>query len=154
MLDGGLLKRTVFDVSFENAAGDESLLSVGLFASGLGSVASGESSESEEEDSSPTAGMNLGFLDSYLRPYVFFRSTSELMGHAWSGTASEQTPVLQVGKKSLKEQMAQLSLLVNAQLKVGAVFSEALQMVWNGLPVNVQLNANKIIELTSIGQRS
>ncbi|GBO46359.1 hypothetical protein AVEN_6286-1 [Araneus ventricosus] len=99
MLDGGLLKRTVFDVSFENAAGDESLLSVGLFASGLGSVASGESSESEEEDSSPTAGMNLGFLDSYLRPYVFFRSTSELMGHAWSGTASEQTPVLQVSSK-------------------------------------------------------
>ncbi|GIY53813.1 microsomal triglyceride transfer protein large subunit [Caerostris darwini] len=92
-LKGGLLKRTVFDVSFENRAGDSSLLSVGLFASGLASVA-GDSSASDD-DSSPTAGMNLGFLDSYLRPYVFFRSTSELMGHAWAGTASEQTPVLQ-----------------------------------------------------------
>ncbi|KAF8763159.1 Microsomal triglyceride transfer protein like [Argiope bruennichi] len=95
MLEGGMLKRTVFDVSFENAAGDQSLLSVGLFASGLGSVAGQSSETEEEEDSNPTAGMNLGFLDSYLRPYVFFRSTSELMGHAWSGTASEQTPVLQ-----------------------------------------------------------
>ncbi|GIY08031.1 microsomal triglyceride transfer protein large subunit [Caerostris extrusa] len=92
-LKGGLLKRTVFDVSFENRAGDSSLLSVGLFASGLAAVA-GDSSASDD-DSSPTAGMNLGFLDSYLRPYVFFRSTSELMGHAWAGTASEQTPVLQ-----------------------------------------------------------
>ncbi|CAL1292830.1 unnamed protein product [Larinioides sclopetarius] len=95
MLEGGMLKRSVFDVSFENAAGDQSLLSVGLYASGLGAVAGGDSYEDPEEDSSPTAGMNLGFLDSYLRPYVFFRSTSELMGHAWSGTASEQTPVLQ-----------------------------------------------------------
>ncbi|GFQ69601.1 microsomal triglyceride transfer protein large subunit [Trichonephila clavata] len=93
-LTGGMLKRTVFDVSFENAAGGASLLSVGLFASGLNSIA-GDASEAAADDSNPTAGMNLGFLDSYLRPYVFFRSTSELMGHAWSGTASEQTPVLQ-----------------------------------------------------------
>ncbi|KAG8178256.1 hypothetical protein JTE90_000356 [Oedothorax gibbosus] len=94
MLNGGLLKRSVFDVSFENLAGDSSLLSVGIFAQGLGAVA-GDSSGGDDEDSSPTAGMELGILGSALRPYVFFKSTSELMGHAWSGTASEQTPVLQ-----------------------------------------------------------
>ncbi|GFT74645.1 microsomal triglyceride transfer protein large subunit [Nephila pilipes] len=93
-LVGGMLKRTVFDVSFENDAGGASLLSVGLFATGLNSIA-GDAAEAAADDSNPTAGMNLGFLDSYLRPYVFFRTTSELMGHAWAGTASEQTPVLQ-----------------------------------------------------------
>lgn len=32
MLNGGLLKRSVFDVSFENRAGDSSLLSVSCIA--------------------------------------------------------------------------------------------------------------------------
>lgn len=30
-----------------------------------------------------------------MRPLVFFTSQSELMGHVWSGTASEKTPAYQ-----------------------------------------------------------
>ncbi|KFM79183.1 Microsomal triglyceride transfer protein large subunit, partial [Stegodyphus mimosarum] len=92
MLDGGLLKRSSFDVDFETSVGISNLLSVGMFAEGLSSIA-GDSSGEEGVD--PTAGMELTFLESSLRPYVFFSSTSELMGHAWSGTASEPTPALQ-----------------------------------------------------------
>jgi len=35
-------------------------------------------------------------MDTQLRPFVFFTSKSELMGHVWSGTASERTTALQV----------------------------------------------------------
>lgn len=64
-----------------------------MFASGMGSFV-GESTSEDEGD--PTAGMELTLLGASLRPYIFFTSTSEVMGHAWSGTASELTPALQV----------------------------------------------------------
>lgn len=64
-----------------------------MFAEGLASFA-GE--DSGEDNSDPMAGMELTLLGTSLRPYIFFSSTSELMGHAWSGTASEPTPALQV----------------------------------------------------------
>ena len=70
-----------------------------MFASGLSSFV-GESSLDDEGD--PTAGMELTLFGASLRPYLFFSSLSELMGHAWSGTASEPTPALQVQLLSLK----------------------------------------------------
>ena len=52
-----------------------------------------QSANEIEEDESTLAGMNLQVLGNQLRPFLFFRSTSELMGHLWSGAASEPTPV-------------------------------------------------------------
>lgn len=46
-----------------------------------------------DADDSTLAGMTLTLLGNQLRPFLFFRSTSELMGHLWSGAASEPTPV-------------------------------------------------------------
>lgn len=56
----------------------------------------------EEEEGEPeevaTAGMELSILGTQIRPFVFFSGQGELMGHVWSGTASEKTPAYQVSK--------------------------------------------------------
>jgi microsomal triglyceride transfer protein large subunit len=41
------------------------------------------------------AGMSLRVMNFQLRPLVFFTGTGELMGHVWSGTASEPTTAFQ-----------------------------------------------------------
>lgn len=76
---------------------------LGLFAGGLSSfVSSGEtphkdSNEVEDvEEEVATAGMELSVLGTRIRPFVFFSGQGELMGHVWSGTASEKTPAFQV----------------------------------------------------------
>lgn len=49
--------------------------------------------ESEEvQDEIANAGMEITVQGSYLRPLQFFNGQGELMGHVWSGTASEPTP--------------------------------------------------------------
>lgn len=53
----------------------------------------GHSDETEEEAIS--AGMELSVAGNQIRPFVFFSGQGELMGHVWSGTASEMTPALQ-----------------------------------------------------------
>lgn len=42
------------------------------------------------------AGMELTVMGVQVRPFVFFTGQGELMGHVWSGTASEKTPAFQV----------------------------------------------------------
>lgn len=42
------------------------------------------------------AGMELTIMGVQVRPFVFFTGQGELMGHVWSGTASEKTPAFQV----------------------------------------------------------
>lgn len=44
------------------------------------------------DDESANAGMEITVQQSYFRPLEFFRGQGELMGHVWSGTASEETP--------------------------------------------------------------
>lgn len=56
------------------------------------------STESEEEEEA-TAGMEVTLAGVQLRPIVFFTGQGELMGHVWSGTASERTTALQVTKR-------------------------------------------------------
>lgn len=55
-------------------------------------AADAEGAETEDAN----AGIEITLMDTQLRPYVFFTSKSELMGHVWSGTASERTTALQV----------------------------------------------------------
>lgn len=55
-----------------------------------------ETDDNEETDDSPaTAGMEIAVQGVHLRPLVFFTGQSELMGHVWSGTASDPTPAFQ-----------------------------------------------------------
>lgn len=71
-----------------------------MFAGGLSSFSSSSTETVEEdpdelENNTPTAGMELSIQGAQMRPLVFFTSQSELMGHVWSGTASEKTPAYQ-----------------------------------------------------------
>lgn len=66
----------------------------GLFTGGLGSLMGSSGDEGDEEDA--TAGMEIALSGVQLRPFIFFTGQGELMGHVWSGTASERTTALQV----------------------------------------------------------
>ncbi|XP_043281119.1 microsomal triglyceride transfer protein large subunit isoform X2 [Venturia canescens] len=99
-VNSGLLKRGVVDVVMKTPEHEEALFSLGLFAGGLGSFVSSSSpeedqSENPEEDEAATAGMEISLLGVGVRPFVFFSGQGELMGHVWSGTASEKTPAYQ-----------------------------------------------------------
>lgn len=70
---------------------------MGLYSSGLTSFVSSGTDSSAENDDIPAdepvhAGMEITIQDAYLRPLQFFNGQGELMGHVWSGTASEPTP--------------------------------------------------------------
>lgn len=93
-MSGGVLKRGIVDLAVEVGEEKFSMFTLGLFAGGLSSfVSSGD--EEVEDDSDSTAGMELSVQGSVLRPLVFFDGKGELMGHVWSGTASEPTPAYQ-----------------------------------------------------------
>ncbi|OAD56739.1 Microsomal triglyceride transfer protein large subunit [Eufriesea mexicana] len=92
----GLMKRGIVDVVFQVEDHEEALFSLGLFARGLSSFVSSNNEEEKIVDDEPaTAGMELDFLGVGIRPFVFFSSQGELMGHLWSGTASQRTPAFQ-----------------------------------------------------------
>lgn len=72
---------------------------MGLYAGGLSSFVSSNTNDdtndferTEADDESANAGMEITVQQSYFRPLEFFRGQGELMGHVWSGTASELTP--------------------------------------------------------------
>ncbi|RWS08553.1 hypothetical protein B4U79_03836 [Dinothrombium tinctorium] len=89
---GKLLKESSFDVEIQgHKSKSQHLLSVNLFARGLESFAGGDSLSSVGDSESTSAGMSLKVFDVQLRPYTFFTGTGELMGHVWSGTASDPT---------------------------------------------------------------
>lgn len=93
MILGGLLKRSAVNVHFENKDDKLQFFSIGLFASGLASIAGEESSDQDSEETS--AGMELTILGVDIRPYTFFHGTGELMSHVWSGTGSEPISAIQ-----------------------------------------------------------
>uniref|UniRef100_A0A1Q3FP29 Putative microsomal triglyceride transfer protein n=1 Tax=Culex tarsalis TaxID=7177 RepID=A0A1Q3FP29_CULTA len=95
-MSGGVLKRGVVDLALEVGEEKFSMFTLGLFAGGMSSfVSSGGDEEENEDDSDAIAGMELTVQGSVLRPLVFFDGKGELMGHVWSGTASEPTPAYQ-----------------------------------------------------------
>lgn len=95
-IHSGLMKRGIVDVVLQVEEHEEALFSLGLFAGGLGSFVSTSSQENDVQDVEPsTAGMELDFLGVGIRPFVFFSGQGELMGHVWSGSASERTPAFQ-----------------------------------------------------------
>lgn len=95
-VNSGLLKRGVVDVLLEIDQKEEAVFSLGLFAGGMGSfVLSSDQDQSQVDDEPATTGMEIDFLGVGIRPFVFFSGNGELMGHIWSGTASERTPAFQ-----------------------------------------------------------
>lgn len=69
------------------------IFQLGLYSGGLSSFVSSDSNEENDEsqDEAANAGMEITVQGSYLRPLQFFNGQGELMGHVWSGTASEPT---------------------------------------------------------------
>lgn len=90
-IKGGVLKRGNMDLMMEYEEEKFSAFTLGLFAGGLSSFVSNDEEEDPNEDTTATAGMELAIQGNYLRPLVFFKGQGELMGHVWSGTASEPT---------------------------------------------------------------
>lgn len=74
---------------------------MGLYAGGLSSFVGGSEEIDPEEDTTATAGMELTVQGSFLRPLEFFYGQGQLMGHVWSGTASEKTPAYQVSMERI-----------------------------------------------------
>ncbi|CAG9865398.1 unnamed protein product [Phyllotreta striolata] len=96
-MKSGVVKRGKIDVVMEKNGLEDELFSLGIFSNGLHSFMSGDEEEAEEEGTSAaTAGIELAVLGAQIRPFVFFEGQGELMGHVWSGTASELTPAFQV----------------------------------------------------------
>lgn len=73
------------------------MFQLGIFSGGLSSFLSSDS-DSDTDDETATAGMELTILGNQIRPFTFFSGQGELMGHVWSGTASERTTAFQVGQ--------------------------------------------------------
>ena len=83
-----LLKESSFDFEIKDEDSlPQHVLSVALLARGLGSFAGDDSGSEEAEPTS--AGMEMKVLGVQIRPYTLFSGKGELMGHVWSGTASE-----------------------------------------------------------------
>lgn len=94
-VNSGLLKRGIVDVVLEANGHSQAIFSLGLFAGGLGSFVSSQDDEAEADNEIATAGMEIDLLGVGVRPFVFFSGQGELMGHVWSGKASERTPAFQ-----------------------------------------------------------
>lgn len=95
-IKGGVLKRGNVDLIMEYKNEKFNAFTLGLFASGLSSFVSSDEEEVDpDEDTTATAGMELAVQGNHLRPLIFFKGQGELMGHIWSGTASEPTSAYQ-----------------------------------------------------------
>ncbi|XP_060522931.1 microsomal triacylglycerol transfer protein [Cylas formicarius] len=91
----GIVKRGNVQVLLETEHFANELFDLGIFSSGLGAFVSDGDGDEEAEDEPTTAGMELTVLGTQIRPFVFFAGQGELMGHVWSGSASEMTPAFQ-----------------------------------------------------------
>uniref|UniRef100_A0A0A1WYQ8 Microsomal triglyceride transfer protein large subunit n=1 Tax=Zeugodacus cucurbitae TaxID=28588 RepID=A0A0A1WYQ8_ZEUCU len=93
----GVLKRGTVELLLGAGKDEFSSFKIGIYTSGLTSFVgdSEDVPEDDADDSPATAGMEITVQGILLRPLVFFNGQGELMGHVWSGTASEPTPAYQ-----------------------------------------------------------
>lgn len=95
----GVLKRGIVDMFFTTEEQQKfSYFTLELYARGLVNMMGGggdEDKDEEAEEETLTAGMELIVHGQSLRPLQFFSGQGELMGHVWSGTASDPTPAYQ-----------------------------------------------------------
>lgn len=121
---------------------------MGLYSAGLSSFVStgSDSAEDVDPDEVANAGMEITVQGAYLRPLQFFNGQSELMGHVFSGTASEPTPAY-VANTVLHDHHESVQLQNGATVRVDV--DSALSMDLNGaiqLSIwgrNAQIQVNK-----------
>ncbi|KRT81396.1 hypothetical protein AMK59_5154 [Oryctes borbonicus] len=90
----GIVKRGIVNVMMDKDGVSQEIFSLGIFSAGLGSMLSNDPDAASDDVA--TAGMELAVLGTQLRPFKFFEGQGELMGHVWSGTASDMTTAYQV----------------------------------------------------------
>lgn len=91
---GGIVKRGVVNVEMDKDGENQEIFSLGVFSGGLsGFFSSGDDLEDAQEEW--RAGMQLSILGTTIRPFTLFQGQGELMGHIWSGTASDMTNAFQ-----------------------------------------------------------
>lgn len=90
-MKSGVLKRGNVDLMLRSKDEEMSLFTLGLFAGGLNSFITSTDEVDPDEDTTAIAGMELSIQNIQMRPLTFFKGQGELMGHVWSGTASEPT---------------------------------------------------------------
>lgn len=89
----------------------------------------GSDDDDNASDDTATAGMEIKVQGSYFRPLEFFKGQGELMGHVWSGTASDPTPAY-TATTILHDHEQILRLQNGASLRVNVV--GALSIDLNG----------------------
>lgn len=128
-IKGGVLKRGISEMFIHYKDEKFPLFTLGLFANGLSSFMSSDEEVDPDEDTTTTAGMELAVQGSYLRPLTFFKGQGELMGHVWSGTASEPTSAYQ-GITMLQDHSQKLILNNGGMINFKSAF--AISMDLNG----------------------
>lgn len=113
-MNGGVLKRGHVELLVKSGDDETSLFTLGLFAEGLSSFMSSSEEANSDEDATPTAGMELAVQGVQMRPLTFFKGQGDLMGHFWSGTASEPTTAYK--RVTLKQNHKQVIALNNGAL--------------------------------------
>lgn len=121
-----------------------------MYSGGLQSFVSSESEQNEAadepQDDVANAGMEITVQGSYLRPLEFFRGQGELMGHVWSGTASDPTPAyvangLLHDHREVRQLHNGASIVVDVKSALSIDLHGAIQMsLWNR---NAQIQVNK-----------
>ncbi|XP_037957961.1 microsomal triglyceride transfer protein large subunit [Teleopsis dalmanni] len=94
-INKGVLKRGSVELILTAGREETTTFKLGIYTSGLSSFVSEDTDDEEVDDSPASAGMEISVQGVILRPLVFFTGNSELMGHVWSGTASDPTPAYQ-----------------------------------------------------------
>ncbi|CAI9725121.1 triglyceride transfer large subunit-like [Octopus vulgaris] len=142
-----LMKRSSLDVELFGKEFSEKLLSFRLYADGIESLVSDESTSEEVE---PTAGMSLTLFDVLLRPVEFFRGSGELMSAAWNAP-SEPTSALQ-GNILLQDEHQTLHLMNGFIAKVDLMTALSLDIsgsmvnsIWSRTSQSVVTNSGALL---------
>lgn len=101
--------------------------------------------DADASDEAANAGMEITVQGTYLRPLQFFSGQGELMGHVWSGTASEPTPaytansLLHDHHESLQLQNG-ASVYVDVESALSIDLNGAIQLSLWGRNAQIQVN--------------
>nr|XP_006822054.1 PREDICTED: microsomal triglyceride transfer protein large subunit-like [Saccoglossus kowalevskii] len=144
MSKSGILRQSYMDVLMDTDNDTATIVSVGIFATGLDSFL-GEAEEADDNDAA--SGLGLNIMDVMVRPFHFFNGYSEMMGMMWSMTADNiitalagtillhdhsQRIALQSGINVDNQLRSSLSLDLSGSVEVSLWDKNSLSLVSNG----------------------